>query len=210
MDKNILDLEITKKIITPQSIFYIGLGKTGSASIFHSFPNRPTFHYHNYTYFNYVNNGKLKSNQDLYNFISNIGYMLDFKPIIIEATRNPYKRAISALFHNYYNSKNKNHKDLLNMNIDKLKKELEKYLYMSPLYKTVIIPDNINLIILKLEEKEKWNDILKKYNINDYTPINKNVNNNDDYKKLKEIINNNIYKYLSNEEKNKINNLYTE
>lgn len=179
-------LEITKPFINRESIFYIGLGKTGSASIFYSFPNRPTFHYHNYHYFNYVNGSNLKSNQELFNLISTIGYMLGFKPIVIECTRDKKARAISALFHNHFNDKNLCHKKLLNYNDEELRNLLLEYYNEKPVYKTVTIPNNIIHIILKLEEKNKWGDILTKYGINDYIAVDKNVNEHPLYIELKE------------------------
>lgn len=190
--KNILDLEITKPLINKDSIFYIGLGKTGSASIFHSFPNRPTFHYHNFHYFNYVNNGNLKNNQELYNLISNIGYMLGFKPYIIECLRNPYDRAISATFHKYFNDKKLDIDDLFKMDINVLKRIVKHYYDEKPIYQTVNIPDNIIHITLKLEEREKWNDILKSYGINDFVNKSSNVNKSKKYKDFKKLVKNNI------------------
>ena len=180
---NILNLEITKQNIDVNSIFYIGLGKTGSASIFHGFPNRPCFHYHDYTYFNYVNGANLKSNQELIDLISNIGYMLGFNPVVIECTRNPMDRALSAIYWNYYNNKNLDHHDLFKMTDEELTYILNNYIKEKPFYKTVNIPKNIKHIILKLEDKNKWCDILKSYGINDY--INKDCNINKDINYIK-------------------------
>lgn len=188
---NILKQEITKQEINKDSIFYIGLGKTGSASLFSSFPNRPTFHYHNYHYFNFVNGCNLKSNQELINFISNIGFMLGFKPVVIESIREPIERAISCLYHNTFNLDH-DVNELLNYDINILKNDLEVYLKEKPFYSIVDIPKNITHIKLNLENIKDWKNELKKYNINDYNYREKNINKDKLYLQFKERVKNNI------------------
>ena len=81
-------------------IYYIGQGKTGSTSIMEGFPNINVAHWHSVNYFETIYRTKLLSsnNLDLYDLIIYIGYKYNFKPTIIESTRNPIERGISHIF----------------------------------------------------------------------------------------------------------------
>lgn len=177
--------EISNYVIDRNSVFYIGLGKTGSSSIFHGLKNSTTSvcHYHSHIYFNYVTGAKMKSDQELIDFISNIGYMLGFRPKVIECLREPRSRAISALWHNWFND-GYTIKELLQKPVDELELLLEPYLDENPFHQSVRVPDNIDFIVLHLEERDRWQNILKSHGI-DWEYLDTNVTTHPEYTELK-------------------------
>lgn len=82
-------------------IYYIGMGKTGSATIMRGFKGVNVAHWHNTKYFESIFNTKLLSNNnlDLYDLIKYIGKRFNFKPIIIECVRNPIEKKLSHIFY---------------------------------------------------------------------------------------------------------------
>lgn len=80
-------------------IYYIGTGKTGSTSICRGFSVNAA-HWHSITYFEKLYNTNLLTDNDydLYDFVRYIGKKYKFKPVIIEATRNPIDVEISSIF----------------------------------------------------------------------------------------------------------------
>lgn len=81
-------------------IYYIGDGKSGSSSILNGFLNVNVAHWHNVSYFEKIYNTKLLTNNfyDLYDLIIYIGKKYNFKPVIIESTRNTINLGISRVF----------------------------------------------------------------------------------------------------------------
>ena len=92
--------EISKRNEIPK-IFYIGQGKSGSASLLHSFPDVCVGHWHSVEYFEkqYNINVLSKNNLDLYDLIIYIGKKYNFKPLIIESLREKVSCCISLFFH---------------------------------------------------------------------------------------------------------------
>lgn len=91
---------ISKRNEIPK-IFYIGQGKSGSASLLHSFPDVCVGHWHSVEYFEkqYNINVLSKNNLDLYDLIIYIGKKYNFKPLIIESLRENVNCCISYFFH---------------------------------------------------------------------------------------------------------------
>lgn len=165
--------EISRPVIDHQTVFYVGLGKTGSSSIYHGFKhNRTVCHYHSFHYFNWVTGAKLKDNDELLRLISGIGYMLGFSPIVIECVRQPGNRAISAVFHN---CREVEIETLMSKSDHELLYLLKQYIDEKPVHLTVKIPENIRYIVLELEKKDTWQQTLREYGL-EWTPIDSNIN----------------------------------
>lgn len=177
--------EISRPILDRNTVFYFGIGKTGSASIYHGFSDKGTVcHYHGSQYFNWVTGADTKDDTEVLKLISGIGYMLGFRPRVIECVREPKSRAISALFHEWFNL-GKDIDELLQKPDHELKSMLQKFLEEKPVHETVKVPDNIEYIVLDLKDKAQWREKLLEYGL-DWTPIDSNVNNHPCYKVFKD------------------------
>jgi hypothetical protein len=81
------------------TIFYIGLGKTGSMTLCYSMINRNVFHSHSTKcYDNYCNNILSSNNLSCYDFVKMFGINFNYKPIIVETIREPISLLISLIF----------------------------------------------------------------------------------------------------------------
>ena len=80
------------------SIYYIGMGKTGSVSLLKGFPKNYVAHYHGISSFEKIYNTNILSvnNIDLYDIVLYIGQKIKFKPLIIECIREPIGQMISV------------------------------------------------------------------------------------------------------------------
>ena len=79
-------------------VFYIGTGRSGSASIMYGL-SETTAHWHNEKYFSeiYRTDILIKNSICLYDLVTFIGRKYDFKPLIIESFREPVARSISLV-----------------------------------------------------------------------------------------------------------------
>ena len=97
-----IDISINSKNISEfiPKIYYIGEGKTGSSCLKTGFSNVNVAHWHSVSFFEKIYRTKLltNNNYDLYDLILYIGNKYNFKPIIIESTRNPIIQRISEIF----------------------------------------------------------------------------------------------------------------
>jgi hypothetical protein len=113
-------------------IYYVGLGRTGSASIKSAFP-QSTAHWHSIEYFEkllYKNDLLSKNKLTMYHFIKYIGNKHQFKPLIIECIRDPIARVISV-FGRRWSTIDKNKKLDLNTVIKQVKDSHMKYVQHS-------------------------------------------------------------------------------
>ena len=80
------------------TIFYIGLGKTGSMTLCNSIINRNIFHSHNTECYDYYCNNILSSNNlTCYDLVKIFGRNFNYKPIIVETIREPISLLISLI-----------------------------------------------------------------------------------------------------------------
>lgn len=81
------------------TVYYIGLSKTGSASIYYGFPNNHVAHWHSVEYFEKLHRNSMisKYGLNLYEFIIAICKPHGIKPLIIECLRDPVARRISEI-----------------------------------------------------------------------------------------------------------------
>jgi len=145
-------------------IYYIGDGKTGSASIKNGFPDVNVAHWHTTQYFEQIYNTKLLSynNLDLYDLIIYIGNKFNFKPIIIESIRNPIELGISRIFQHI--KKDREHKTECKMcNIKKIKKVKR----IIPLIKDIILchEKNNKCYSISMYKKHFDIDLISNFNL---------------------------------------------
>lgn len=95
--ENPLEIDIKNNISIP-NIFYVGLGKSGSTSLMRGL-DITVAHWHSEEYFERNYNTRLLSENNLclYDLIIYIGKRFKFKPLIIEAYREPVARRISFI-----------------------------------------------------------------------------------------------------------------
>jgi hypothetical protein len=152
-------------------IYYIGIGKSGSTTIYKGFSNVNTVHWHNVPYFEKIYNTKLltNNNYNLYDLIIYIGNKYNFKPIIIESIRNPISLKISSLFQHIKSNKE------IKCNIVKCNKcQIKKMNNKNNIFKIIkeIIANDIK------NSKEPYSiEMYKKYfNIDLLSEFNNNLN----------------------------------
>lgn len=78
------------------SVFYFGLGKTGSQSLCRGFIKNKVAHWHNEEYFSRIY--KINENINLLEIAENTFNDTKIKPLIIECFREPISRSISSVF----------------------------------------------------------------------------------------------------------------
>lgn len=112
--KQLIEMIVSKKLECGNktlervpSIYYIGMGKTGSSSIRHGFPHHTVAHWHNEAHFQRLYRTNLLSahNISLIELIEYIGYTHHFKPLIVECVREPISHYVSCTFQQIYNHK---------------------------------------------------------------------------------------------------------
>lgn len=163
------------------TIYYIGLEKTGSASIKYGFKSHKVAHWHNEGYFQWIYGTKLltKNGITLFDLIMYIAKKHKIKPLIIESIREPISRQISLFFQMIHIKKVQlPENNQLDFCIDKLKNETfalspysikwKKYFGIDILkeydpskkyiYKDL---DHVKLLFLKFEDIEMRPQIFK-------------------------------------------------
>lgn len=85
-------------------IYYVGLGKTGSANFLQAFPKHTVAHWHSLSYFRRIH-GKdsLKGYNNLYDYIFDLCSEHNIKPLIIECFRDIVAQRVSTYFQKYKN-----------------------------------------------------------------------------------------------------------
>ena len=159
------------------SVFYIGMGKTGSSALYYGIKNRGVAHWHDSMYFYRLHNlfdlGKDKIN--VYQFILNTCKQYDIKPIFIESVREPIAQRISWYFQLF---KNATATQVIHaMQSDDFTFEFNHF--------KEGMDDEIDPILLKYEEINLWQMQLALHGI-DFELKHTNKRNNPEYKKAKE------------------------
>lgn len=108
MKEKIINIKPSKEIKnhikgTIPDIYYVGLRKTGSASIMNGFPNNRVAHWHGRKHFERLHNTNYlsKNNISIYEYIFEITKHNNIKPLIIESIREPVARRISEVFQDH-------------------------------------------------------------------------------------------------------------
>jgi hypothetical protein len=209
ISKNILDI-ITKskiEIYNPNkeeypSVFYIGLGKTGSQSICSGFTDNKVAHWHSEIHFRNI----YKVDISPLTLLDIVDYVSRIKPVlVIECIRDPISRALSILFQEFHMSRIDSN---LSSNLDFIKQWVTNYLNDEKMflyannwksyYDINILPEfnpqkqyfytnltnkSIQLLFLRYENIEQHKDIIN--NIG-YSFINKYINKTCSRTKFKE------------------------
>lgn len=108
MRERMLNIKPSKEIKnyingTIPDIYYVGLRKTGSASLMYGFPDNRVAHWHGLSHFerlhktNYLSSNKIS----LYEYIFEITKYHNIEPLIIESVREPVARRISEVFQDH-------------------------------------------------------------------------------------------------------------
>lgn len=170
-----LNFKETSKPGVPD-IYYIGLGKTGSASFLHAFPKHTVAHWHSLNYFERIH-GKdsLKGYNNIYDYVFDLCFKHNVKPLVIECFRDIVAQKVSSYFQEY---KNILHKDsTYNLIMSKLFTDEFKFQPHSPKlipkYLTELKPyqetELGKFCILKFEEIESRRDFFQNIGY-DYCP----------------------------------------
>jgi hypothetical protein len=157
------------------TIFYIGLGKTGSMTLCNSIINKNIFHSHSTSCYDfYCNNILTNNNLTCYDLVKMFGIYFSYKPLIIETIREPISQLISLIgeFTKYSFEADHPYCHIIPKNLK------ESYLNSSDYEeKTLIIIQIINIIIstfpkfiFTLENDKYFNDT-EKFSI--YSSFNK-------------------------------------
>jgi hypothetical protein len=80
------------------TMFYIGLGKTGSMTLCNSIQNQNIFHSHGTSCYDHYNNNILTDNNlTCYDLVKMFGKTYNYKPLIIETIREPISILLSLI-----------------------------------------------------------------------------------------------------------------
>ena len=162
MNKNKIfeELPLIKEVILRGTkhpeVFYIGKGKTGSASIFKGITDKSICHWHGTQYYERIHNTNILSQNNLtiYDYIEWVDQ--NIHPVfVIECYRDPISQFVSSLFQ-WFGS----------LNIDKVNQILHDFFPKITFQKELEKPNSyLNVIYLKTENSSNWENELEKYNI---------------------------------------------
>jgi len=159
------------------SVFYIGMGKTGSSALYYGIKNRGVAHWHDSMYFYRINNcfelGRDRIN--VYEFIIATCKDNGIEPIFIEAVRDPIAQRISWYFQIF---KNATYKQVLHA------MQNDDFVFEYNHFKEGMDAE-INPIILKYEEINLWQMQLALHGI-EFELKHTNKRNNLEYDKVKQ------------------------
>jgi hypothetical protein len=180
-------------------VFYIGKGKTGSASIFNGIKDKAICHWHGTEYYESIHGTSILSTNGLtiYDYIEWVNE--NIHPVkIIECYRDPVAQFLSSLFQ-WFASTNANRAKKIFLDF------YPKITFQIELEKP---NSKLEVIYLKTEESELWSDILSKH---DLIYVNNFKNKRDilQYNKLKEELKIPKWKLDIIYSDSKLNSLYT-
>lgn len=159
------------------TLFYIGMGKTGSSSLFHGVKSHTIAHWHDTMYFCRIHNNYslIKEGLNVYDFANDIGKDNDFEPIFIEAVRDPVAQRLSWYFQIFKNA-------TAQQVIHAMQND-EWYFELNHFKEGMEV--EIEPIILRFEDIHTWQMQLALHGIT-YEPIHTNKRSNTEYQKAKE------------------------
>lgn len=163
--------------IFPQ-VFYVGMGKTGSSSLFYGI-KEPVAHWHDTEYFCRIHNNYslVIEGINIYDFILDTCNEYGIEPIFIEAIRDPVAQRLSWYFQIF---KNATAKQVIHaIQNDNWTFELNHFIEG--------MDDQIEPIVLRYEDIDIWQMQLALHGIT-YEPKHTNKRNNPEYEKAKEML----------------------
>lgn len=161
------------------TVFYVGMGKAGSASLFYGIQNATVAHWHNTEYFCRIhNNYDLPNNgKSIYDFIHDLGELYSFRPIVIESFRDPIAQRLSWYFQVFKGITSKQAIHAMQSDFWMYSRNFE--------IEVEIDYFNFDYIELKFDEIGSWQKQLAEYGL-EYLPKHENKRANIEYDKARE------------------------
>jgi len=170
------------------TVFYIGMGKTGSASLYYGIKSHSVAHWHNTEYYCRIHNDYrlLENDMTVYDLVEEIGQQHNFTPIVIESFRDPVAQRLSWYFQVFKGITAKQAIHAMQSDLWQYESNLE--IERSHDLHYAGDPNRLfELIHLRFEDIELWQEQLSLHDI-DWQPTHSNKRKNYEYVKAKETL----------------------